>query len=200
MADSETNARDLLMDSAEILIAERGMGVSLRTIAAHAGQRNNSAVIYHFGNHDGLIAATLDRRMSVLDARRKELLDKLEVHSDYTVDDVLHAIIEPALELPYLCGSSHYARFVEQIRTHPVIAEAVPRSEKWPATMELARRISDLLPAEEGRDLPRRIRMMTTSMFALMADYERRGELDSPRGRGRASRELVAILSAMLSA
>ena len=77
------------MDTAETLIAERGMGVSLREIAAQAGQRNNSAVIYHFGNHDGLIAATLDRRMSVLDERRRLLLAELDARADFTVEDAV---------------------------------------------------------------------------------------------------------------
>lgn len=188
------------MDTAERLIAERGMGVSLREIAAQAGQRNNSAVIYHFGNHDGLIAATLHRRMSELDERRSVLLAELDARADYTVDDVLKALLEPALELPYRSGSTHYARFVEQIRTHPVISSAVPRNESWPATMTLARRLGSRLPDYSRRELSRRIGLMATTMFALMADYERRGELDSARGRRRACRELVPILAAVLTA
>ena len=188
------------MDTAERLIAERGMGVSLREIAAQAGQRNNSAVIYYFGNHDGLITATLHRRMAELDERRRVLLAALDARADYALEDVLRAMIEPALELPYRSGATHYARFVEQIRTHPVIASAVPRSESWPATMALVRRVSSCLPDHNRRDLSRRIGLMVTTMFALMADYERRGELDTVRMRRRALRELVSILSAVISA
>ncbi len=196
----ESNARESLLDTAERLIAERGMGVSLREIAAQAGQRNNSAVIYHFGNHDGLIAATLQRRMGEIDERRHLALAELDSRVDYTLDDVLRAIIEPALELPYCSGATHYARFVEQIRTHPIIASAVPRSDSWPATMALTRRLSSLLTNYGRRDLSRRIGSMATTMFALMADYERRGELDTLRGRRRACRELVPILSAVVNA
>lgn len=188
------------MDTAETLIAERGMGVSLREIAAQAGQRNNSAVIYHFGNHDGLIAATLDRRMSVLDGRRRLLLAELDARADVTVEDVLTAIIAPALDLPYRSGATHYARFVEQIRTHPVIASTAPRTDNWGATMALTQRLSACLPDHPRRDLTRRIGLMATTMFALMADYERRGELESVRGRKRACRELVPILTAVLTA
>lgn len=188
------------MDTAERLIAERGMGVSLREIAAQAGQRNNSAVIYHFGNHDGLIAATLDRRMSEIDEHRRVSLAELDARADCTIDDVLTAMLEPALELPYRSGATHYARFVEQIRTHPVIASTVPRSETWPATMELTRRVGTCLPKRSRREASRRIRLMATTMFALMADYERRGEFDSVRSRRRACRELVPVLSAVLLA
>lgn len=198
--ETDPNARELLMDAAETLIAERGMGVSLREIAAQAGQRNNSAVIYHFGNHDGLIAAMLDRRMSVLDERRRVLLAELDARADFTVEDVLTAIIAPALDLPYRSGATHYARFVEQIRTHPMIASNAPRTDNWGATMALTQRLSACLPDRPRRDLTRRIRLLVTTMFALMADYERRGELESERGRRRACRELVPILAAVLTA
>jgi AcrR family transcriptional regulator len=196
----ELPARELLMDTAERLIAERGMGVSLREIAARAGQRNNSAVIYYFGNHDGLIAATLGRRMTELDDRRRVLLAELDAQADYDLADVLRAIIEPALDLPYRSGATHYARFVEQIRTHPILASSLPSSESWPATMALAGRLRFCLPSYPRRDLSRRIGLMAITMFALMADYERRGELDSVRGRKRACRELVEVLAAVLKA
>lgn len=195
-----TPARELLMDTTERLIAERGMTVSLREIAASAGQRNNSAVIYHFGNYDGLIKATLERRMVSLEQRRRELLQELDSRSDFTVTDVLRAIVEPALEIPYAEGATHYARFVEQIRTHPVISQAAPTGERWPAVMTLTKRLNTRMVGIERSVQIRRIRMMVTTMFALMADYERRGELGSPRGRKRASEELVVALAALLMA
>lgn len=187
------------MDAAEELVAERGMGVSLREIAAYAGQRNNSAVIYHFGNHDGLIKATLERRMAELDACRQDLINQLEGRGEVTIEEVLAALVEPALTLPYRRGATHYARFVEQIRTHPVIAQAVPRSELWPGTMGLARLLAEFIPVASGREKSRRIQLMSTTMFALMADYERRGECRSTRERRRASNELVSILAAILT-
>lgn len=187
------------MDAAEELIAERGMGVSLREIAAHAGQRNNSAVIYHFGNHDGLIKATLERRMTELDAWRRNAVRDLVEQENVTIEEVLAALIEPALTLPYQRGATHYARFVEQIRTHPVIAQAVPRSETWPATMRLAGLLTGYMPKMSSREKSRRFNLMSTSMFALMADYERRGECGTSRERQRACRELVSILAAILT-
>lgn len=195
-----TPARTLLMDTTERLIAEQGMTVSLREIAAGAGQRNNSAVIYHFGNYDSLIKATLERRMVGLEQRRRDLLEELDSRPDFTLSDVLRAIVEPALEIPYGEGATHYARFVEQIRTHPVISHAVPTGERWPAVMTLTKRLRTRMPGIDRAGQARRIRMMATAMFALMADYERRGELGSPRGRKRAAEELVATLSAVLTA
>ena len=54
-------ARERLLDTAERLLGEYGIeGVSLRQIAAEAGQGNNSVIQYHFGNKAGLIEALAD--------------------------------------------------------------------------------------------------------------------------------------------
>lgn len=191
--------RDLLMDTTERLIAERGMTVSLREIAAGAGQRNNSAPIYHFGNYDNLLNATLARRMDGMERRRQEMLVHLESRGDATLTDVLRAIVEPALEIPYREGATHYARFVEQIRTHPVISHSVSAGERWPVVVALIEHLRGHLPGLTRDAFARRVRLMATTMFALMADYERRGELNSPRRRKRAGEELVATLSCILT-
>jgi len=188
------------MDTAERLIAERGLNVSAREIAAQAGQGNNSAVIYYFGNLDGLIQATLDRRMTGLERRRNELLPTLDGRADCTVSDVIEAIVAPALSIPYQEGATHYARFVEQIHTHPVVSQVIPRGETYPAVMALTRLLRKCMPPGDRSRQGRRIHLMATAMFALMADYERRGELTSLRARKRATRELVAVLSAIVTA
>ena len=67
--------REQLLDTAEKLFLAHGLDdVSLRTIVREAGQRNQSALQYHFGSRDGLIAAILNRRMQQLEARRSVLV------------------------------------------------------------------------------------------------------------------------------
>ena len=52
------STRDLLLDTAERLYAERGLAqVSNRQIAEAAGQANNSVVAYHVGTKADLVAA-----------------------------------------------------------------------------------------------------------------------------------------------
>src|SRR5699024_12317749 len=64
--ESGSESRDVkthMLDIAEQMSAERGLdGVSMRDVASAAGQRNNSAVQYHFGSRDGLIVEVLRRR------------------------------------------------------------------------------------------------------------------------------------------
>lgn len=195
-----TPPRDELMDTAERLIAERGLSVSLREIAANAGHRNNSSVIYHFGNYDGLIAATVERRMAPLEDRRSAMLADLDEQGSCSLSDLVAVMVEPALEIPYAAGATHYARFIEQVRTHPVISHAVPGAERWPAMKLTVDRLRRQLANLDRTAQNRRIRLMASAMFAMMADYERDGELTTPRRQRRAGRALVSILTAVLQA
>src|SRR5699024_9270512 len=118
-------ARERILVAAERLIAERGPRIPLRDIAVAAGQRNNSAVHYHFGSRDELIQVIVQRRMAALETRQLELLAAYEQR--VAPDDVrglLHVLVRPLFHVPYEQGATHYARFLEQIRVHPVISGA----------------------------------------------------------------------------
>lgn len=67
----------LLLTTAEKLFAEHGLeAVSTRLIAREAGQKNHSALQYHFGSKDGLIEAILNYRITPIN---KERLRRLEL-------------------------------------------------------------------------------------------------------------------------
>lgn len=69
--------RRQLLDAAERLFAAHGLeGVSLRSIVREAGQRNQSALQYHFGDRDGLLAAIQERRVAQLEKKRRALLEQ----------------------------------------------------------------------------------------------------------------------------
>ena len=177
--------KDLLLDAAERLVAERGTEVSLRDIAAAAGQRNNSAVQYHFGSREGLHEAVIRRRQVGFERRRRELLDELAAAGE--PDDVwglVGVLVRPMTEL-LGHGPTHYARFLEQVRTHPVLSSAAGLDEEWPATQEVMRRL--------GRDRARRGQALATTMFSLLADAERAGVAPD-------ADELVAMLVGLLTA
>ena len=75
--------KERLMDAAEGLFAEYGIeAVSARQIALAAGQRNQSAIRYHFGSKDDLVAALLAQRITEINERRAELLDAPGAASD----------------------------------------------------------------------------------------------------------------------
>ena len=74
--EGKTKAR--IMAVAERLMAERGVQqFSIRDVSGGAGV-NLAAINYHFGSKERLIAEVLARRITVLNAERMALLDKLE--------------------------------------------------------------------------------------------------------------------------
>ena len=195
------SAREKLMDAAEVVIAEKGMEVSMREIAVAAGQRNNSAVGYHFGGRDELIAAVIDRRMEDLEQRRMTMLADLgDLAHPARVRDLLDVIVVPALSTPYEAQATHYARFVQRVQTHSAIATDILDDPGRPAMRIVVRGLADLLPPLPKPLERRRMMAMATCMFGFMAEYEHRGELSTPAGRRDCARELCLVLEAVLAA
>lgn len=92
MARDATETRESLLRAAERLFAQQGVdGVRVREINQLAGQRNSSALHYHFGSRDGLLAAIRARHRQPIEDRRAALLDALE--RDGRTDD-LRALVE----------------------------------------------------------------------------------------------------------
>jgi AcrR family transcriptional regulator len=195
-----SDARDRIILATEQLVAERGVDVPLRDIATTAGQRNNSAVQYYYGSREGLYEAVMQRRMATIGERMTALLaDRESVPTDNVVADMVDTLIRPMIEVPYAEGSTHYARFLEQVRSHPVVAQ-LPNLEIANASvvrLVLARLDAALADLPMGLRL-RRIRSMSTAMFALLADYERERE-QRPR-KAPATEEIVDMLVGILVA
>ncbi len=195
-------ARERLMVAAERLIAERGYLVPLREIAAAAGQRNNSAIPYHFGSRDGLVEAVVQQRLAALEVRRLELLAQ---RPDGLVDEVhglLEALVFPMFELSASNETCCYARFLEQIRNHPAVSDvtnldSAERTSVRVIVNGLDRALHDLEP----RLRHRRLRSLTTVLSALVADHERAVEAGRLAADDRdAWAEVVDMLAGTLTA
>lgn len=187
-------ARERIIVAAERLIAEHGPEVPLRDIAIAAGQRNNSAVQYHFGGRDGLIDAVAEHRIADLEHHRLELLAAQD-SSDLRV--AVSALVLPMLTVPYEHGATHYARFLEQVRTHPALVadDNLDRPRRAAVRLiftRLDRELRHLPPALRRR----RLRILPTVLFALLADRERAGTT----GDQHSAAELVDLLVGLLTA
>jgi AcrR family transcriptional regulator len=106
------SAKQQLVLTAERLFAQYGLdGVPLRQIGAEAGMANKSAVQYHFGSKEKLIAAILLNRLEQL-LRRRQLLQ-----ARIPCDD-LRRVVE-AHQLPLLelaeDENCYYLPFLEQL-------------------------------------------------------------------------------------
>ena len=96
-----SSTADKLLDAAARLFAQRGIeNVSAAEVVRAAGQRNTSAVIYHFGTRDDLLHAVLAREIPTLARRRRELLER--AHADGEVRSAAEAIVRPVTEFAQL--------------------------------------------------------------------------------------------------
>lgn len=198
---SETGRERILL-AAERLIAERGADVPLRDIAAAAGQRNNSAVNYHFGSRVGLVHAVLEVRTAPQERRRLEML---ALHETRGLEDDVHALVEmlvrPGCEMPYADGATHYARFLEQVRNTPVLAEAEFSIDSWPTATIAVTRLAKTLDHLPRKVRDRRLHSITSVWLALLADHERRWDGTGSAGPSPLEvDDITSMVSAMLLA
>lgn len=116
---------ELILTTAERLYAERGIdAVSMREISREAGQRNPSALQYHFSTKSALISAILTRRMNELDYRRLEFLNELEGREALTdLRSLIAAMFWPMAEslkpTKRPITENWYIRFVSEVQRHP---------------------------------------------------------------------------------
>ncbi|MER7012770.1 TetR family transcriptional regulator [Saccharopolyspora sp. NPDC000359] len=201
----EKSARERMIDVAEELIAEYGVeAVSLRTVGAQAGQRNNSAAQYHFGSKEGLIHAIIAVRSPGVDARRQELVSEYRRSGADDIESLVRLLVLPLAETIDRSGErTWYLRFLANVMDHPMWHEVgEPAEGEQPALRYMARELRKRLPHLSGRTLRRRSRWMAIIAFRVLADHER--ELAAATRRNRAPstnqvvEELVDTLVALL--
>jgi AcrR family transcriptional regulator len=87
------------LDAAARLFAERGIdNVSIAEIVRAAGQRNVSAVHYHFGSRDEVLRAVLARHVPVIADRRQHLLEAARARPTDDTRAAAEAIVRPVSE------------------------------------------------------------------------------------------------------
>jgi len=104
-----------LIHAAERLTALHGVaGLTIRRINEAAGVRNSSAIHYHFGSVERLLAAVLDYRMGPINRRRIRILAELTRDGRIIgMKDVVEALVRPlAEELHRRPDGNFYIRFL----------------------------------------------------------------------------------------
>jgi AcrR family transcriptional regulator len=183
-------ARADILDAAERLIAERGIQVPLRDIAVAAGQRNNSAVNYHFRNRQDLIDAIVRRRLEPMERERAQMIDELVGEGRDDVRAWLRIMVLPFTEV----GSPYYARFLQAASMHLRADVDESQGSVWPKVLE---RLALAIPTDDRHARGRRVSAIATTMFALLAERERLAEAGAEAG---SPEEIVAMLAAALTA
>ena len=202
MPRDATATREALLRQAEQLFARRGLyQVQVREIVEAAGQRNVSALNYHFGSREGVLDAILSRHGDPTDVARGELL--AVVGRDASSRDLVAALVVPYtahLETP---GGRDYLRIVAQLSatfsswrnlgtgTGPWLIEILSILEDRPA---------DLAPEVRRERVIELIMLMTVAASERARVLERSAaqELDAATFAANLTDVLVGVLEAPL--
>src|SRR5882757_5508667 len=115
------DTRSQLISAAERLFAERGVdGVSLNEINRDAGQRNASALQYHFSDRAGLLKAVMDKHGPDVDARRDVLLQQYRDAGQADLRALAAALVLPvAAKLSDPDGGREFLRIFAELVNRP---------------------------------------------------------------------------------
>jgi AcrR family transcriptional regulator len=155
-----TDTKERFIAAGERLFAREGVHrVKVKDLNALVGQRNASALHYHFGSRDGLLRAIVERHRSVVDAERARRLDALG--DDPPVRDLVEAVIAPLAERLRTPSGRDYLRIVPQLLDVPTTTA--------PAALERAMKL-----LEQRLERPDRLLPMLLASTTLLADRARR--------------------------
>ncbi|MDE1172083.1 MAG: helix-turn-helix domain containing protein [Parvibaculaceae bacterium] len=180
------DTRIRLVAAAEKLFGEHGLnGVTLKEITKEAGQKNESALHYHFGGKPKLVEAILRARVAVIDKRRVVLVDQLEREGRQDEPrEIIWAAIEP---LAGLLGSEEGARFVRFLAQAVGDPEVDMAAIAFDSQYDGIRRIGSMLdrtlealPLEISR---LRRRLLIEMLVLALASWSRRRPVDDHAGR-----------------
>ena len=188
-----------ILEAAERRFAEDGIeAVSLRQIAADAGQRNTSAVAYHFGTRTALVGALYEHRMTPINARRLEFLD---AQPDADLHTYVRALVEPLAETltdaEKAGRPSWYLRFLAEAMRYPEYDPASVALERPEASSIRALIVGLQKATGPVRLAPgvfaERMRLLALLVITSLADRERHP------GTGVGTETLIAAGAAILS-
>lgn len=171
------NTRERLIVAAERLFAEYGFdGVTLKQITAEAGQRNASALHYHFGTRTELVRAIVARQMPILNDRRNHLLD--EVESEGRAGDLralLEAMIRPLADLlEDRDGGRYWVRFMAQAWSNPRSGLAdVVRNDFNTGVVRGGLMAAGLMNGIPTEVIRQRLSLLSGQVLHALVDYDR---------------------------
>ncbi|UYM06007.1 TetR/AcrR family transcriptional regulator [Solicola gregarius] len=151
--DRVSATRGRILNTAERLFAERGVfSVSNRQVSVAAGQGNNTAVGYHFGDKLDLVSAIVRRHFGPLEQRRESLVARAGESTD--IRDWVGCLVLPmTAHLDALEDPTWFARFNAQLTTDPALRALIVEEASTTSVREVVDRIRRCSP-----DLPDDVR------------------------------------------
>lgn len=173
-SDAAARTADDLLSMAERLFAADGVeNVALTQIVAQSGQKNRSALHYHFGSRGGVLTAVLNRRLDPINARREALLAALADRAPAL--DVVRAVIAPlgmaVVEEPW---GADYMSVLAQVIFHPqLLGERGVEEALLSGMRHGRRRLAAIAPDLPEPLMQQRFTWLTDSVVFALARWVR---------------------------
>ena len=176
--ERRSDAAEHLKSVALKLFAEHGVdGVTVREIAAAAGQKNHAALTYHFGSKDALISELIVDGARAIDRRRNAWLDDCEaVGGPHTVTEVVEGLVRTSISPDPPPWGECYNRFIValQISNRPLFMSVV--ADRWNSGYQRSlQHVRRLLPGVQLQVINKRLVFMGAALGGILASRE--GEL-----------------------
>ena len=115
-AEQVAATRARLLRAGERLFAEQGIHqVRLREINALAGQRNSSALHYHFGSREGLVEAILSDHQRAMDLAVRPALDEVVARGQPTVRAIVSVWVDALVDQLQSESGRDFLRILPQV-------------------------------------------------------------------------------------
>lgn len=200
MTERGARTRGVLLRTAAKLFAERGPeNVSLNEITRAAGQRNASALQYHFGGREGLLRAILQPRLAAVDLHRGAILDSLERENAIDARGLARALVEPlAEELEHEEGRAYVQIMAQWIRDGRRLGVVPVRSDDSPASVRLGALARALRPDQSEAVAAMRTRLLLILLWNGLVDLRDEGRRPAGVSREDLVRELTDGVAALI--
>jgi TetR/AcrR family transcriptional regulator, regulator of cefoperazone and chloramphenicol sensitivity len=167
VARTANETRDKLITIGQRLFAEQGVfRVPLRLVIDQAGQKNTSALHYHFGGREGLLAAIIDRHNSGIEDERAEMLGTIRANgSEADIPAVVRAFVLPFARKLETAEGREFLRVVAQL------SDLFDSWDEGPPNTPAQAHAAMVMVMEAIPDQPAAVRReRVTTMLMLVAD------------------------------
>jgi AcrR family transcriptional regulator len=176
-----TSTRTALIRAGERLFAVRGIDAALTAdITRAAGQANASAVQYHFGSREGLLAAICDKHVALMEPARRAALDRIrDEAAGPDLRDVVTALVMPTAAALSTPGGRDFLRITAQLagragvrdRRRPAVIAGTALAEQLSMLEDIC---SQTLPRDVARERIAVVIGMLTAALAERAELRER--------------------------
>jgi AcrR family transcriptional regulator len=174
-APAPKDTKQRILDAAEELFAEHGVGASsLRSVISRADV-NLAAVHYHFGSKEELLRAVVARRIDPINEERLKLLDEYERGGrQATLQQVVNAFVGPMINVWYSDErSTVIARLIGRLIGEPEFFDTIAPAQFGEIRHRFSQALARCLPRLPRDELFWRLMFMVgTATYTLrVADH-----------------------------